>query len=144
MKRVGNNWYIHVDYLHDMDLPVDSLEDAMCLARADDCTYVKYNTRTRAYTFVWCEGWETLPEPVVRCALTVLDCSVSVREYNGDNAPIIHGKHLFVGKDYRGFDWEEAKARWDSYQGQPWLDKRRMGYLKWWQENAIPILDENT
>jgi hypothetical protein len=61
------------------------------------------------------------------------DGSVRVVPFSARNPQVIHGKHLFVGADYIGFDVEEAKRRWDSYQGRPWLDKSRMGHLGWWR-----------
>jgi hypothetical protein len=51
------------------------------------------------------------------------------------NPFIIHGKHLFVAPDYKGFNWAAAKARFEHYQGLG-LDKSRMGRLKWWQDNS--------
>ena len=102
--------------------------------------YVKWNRETGVFTFVWCRDWDGENEPVVVRMVRVDPVkphseTVSVSK---TNPPIIHGKHLFVREGYTGFDIEKARRRWDSYQGAEWLDKSRMGFLKWWTENAVP------
>jgi hypothetical protein len=101
--------------------------------------YVKLNTDNNHFTFSWCDDWDGRSEPtVVRQVIVVPGISARELTVSLDNPPIIHGKHLFVKDDYAGFDIRRAKARWDSYQGADWLDKSRMGFLKWWKKNAIP------
>ena len=140
MKKVGAHCYYHRSCID--EIYCDSLIKAIFFC-GDDFDYVKVNLIQESYTFVWCEGWDALPEPIVRRAVRMhfglsLKGKIEERKYNSDNPPIIHGKHLFVRPDYKGFNMQEAKKRWDSYQGKPWLDKKRMGQYKWWQENAIP------
>lgn len=114
--------------------------EAIQEARAHDCTYIKYNKNTQALTFVWCLGWECDLEPVVLKTVTVFpNGRITFRDFSdSSNPPIIHGKHLFVDKAHCTFDYDAAENRWNSYQGQSWIDKKRMGYLHWWQSNAGP------
>jgi len=138
VKRVGSCVYVHSS--NTGCLPADELADALRVAGNVSYTYVKWDTRTGAFTFVRCRGWDTLPEPICEAAVRVHNGRVKPVSMGVDNSLIIHGKHLFVGPDYTGFDVAEARARWESYQGASWLDKRRMGRLAWWRQHALPRL----
>lgn len=145
VKKVGTNIYTHLSYID--CLPKDDFYDAYFAARKrswrENFDYVKYDTKTKDFTFVLCDGWDELPEPVCSMYVRVpMEGEIQVKYYTITNSPIIHGKHLFVGEGYKRFDIEEAKRRWDSYQGKDWLDKKRMGFHKWWQKNAIPRLEK--
>ena len=52
---------------------------------------------------------------------------------------IYHNKWQFVGEDYKGFNIEEAKERTKEWNAIPNLDKKRIGYKKYWME----LLKEN-
>lgn len=132
MKIIGNTVYTHRSNLG--NLP-ESFRKAAETVVDFPWDYVKYNRETGSFTFVRCEGWDILPEPVCLSAIKVdKDGSKKQIVFSKDNPFVIHGKHLFVSPNYTGFDLKEAEARWDSYQNQPWLDKKRMGFRKWWVE----------
>jgi len=140
VKRVNGCVYCHWSDVE--NIPADLLESGRTVLRdhghTTDWNYVKWNEKTNTLTFAWCEGWVDRNEPIVRCQVMIRGDDVSIRSYTGDNPPIIHGKHMMIGPLYRGFSRRKAKQRWESYQGAEWLDKRRMGFLKWWEENAVP------
>jgi hypothetical protein len=146
MKRVGDCLYAHRTVVR-RRIPWAEMLAGMAGAKGYD--YAKVDLEQHAVTFTWCRGWDSLAEPVVERQLMVRTSprpchghggGFTVRELpvSKDNPPIIHGKHLFVGPAYRGFDIQAAKARWESYQGARWVDKTRMGRLQWWREHAIP------
>jgi hypothetical protein len=140
MKRVGRCLYAH--RLATGGLPAPELARAKEKIGDFEYDYVRHDAGSGSFTFVKCEGWDELPEPVCRNGLKVgADGSVRPVPFSTSNPQIIHGKHIFVGADYAGFDVEEAKRRWDSYQGRPWLDKARMGRLEWWRKHVHFIGD---
>ena len=145
MKRVGSCFYVHMSCVGDLKplIPADRYKSILRDSRLPifSYDYVKYDKKTSVYTLVNCFDWELSSEPELKDSVTVYPNEERVYREYFENPPIIHGKHLFYGKDQEAEEWwKKAKARWDSYQGQPWLDKKRMGRLKWWRENALPIL----
>lgn len=146
MKRVGDHLYAHRSLVR-RKLPwVAMLAD---ITEAQDYDYAKVDLDRHTVTFTWCQGWDSLSEPIVRRQLLVRTSPRACHGHCGgftvkelavskENPPIIHGKHLFVKESYGGFDVKAAKARWEGYQGARWLDRTRMGRLRWWQEHAIP------
>jgi hypothetical protein len=142
VKKVGSCLYAH--RLNLGGLPASGLAAAQARIGDFDYDYVRHDTGSGSLTFVKCEGWDSLPEPVCRDGLRVgADGSVRPVPFSARNSQIIHGKHLFVRADYAGFDVDEAKRRWDSYQGRPWLDKARMGRLGWWRGNEWRIATDS-
>jgi len=141
MKRVGSCIYYHwrdtTDYM-----PMFKFEAAQDILHEfgypDDWDYVKWNGKTDNFTFTWCNDWDGENEPVVVRQVMVAGSAANELPVSKDNPPIIHGKHLFVDEDYEGFDLDEARERWESYQGADWLDKSRMGRIDWWREHAYP------
>ena len=141
MKKVGSCIYCH--WTNTVYLSSVAFHDALdILEWSNTWDYVKWDTKTDTFTFTWCDDFNGKNEPVVRRQFRVDGCVGNALPVSKTNPPIIHGKHLFVREDYAGFDVDEARARWNSYQGADWLDKSRMGFLKWWTENAIPRIGE--
>ena len=139
-KIIRKTLYVHRDYVR-KHVPHLCLDRALMAIPGDfPWTYVKWDKGSDVLLFVCCEDWDTAPEPVCGPMIKVWPSLFTETFPKRNNPYIIHGKHLFVEPDYTGFDWEEAKARWESYQGQPWLDKLRMGRKRWWDENAVPNL----
>ena len=145
MKKVGYCVYAHGSAMYEV-CGVELARKAQRIinqAHYPTWDYFKYNKKTGKITFVWCRGWHELHEPVVTQQI-IVDPEEGTRrilKVNSFNPPIIPGKHLFAGTNHPeevGFNIEEAKERWDSYQGTDWLDKSRMGFLKWWREHAYP------
>ena len=146
MKHVGSNIYCHwtdtADHLPMMDFEMacEVVDLDVGFKNPSTWDYVKWNKRDKTFTFTWCDDFDGKNEPVVVRQILVDPAERTFKDLvvSKDNPPIIHGKHLFVRDDYAGFDVDEARRRWNSYQGADWLDKSRMGFLKWWRENAYP------
>lgn len=124
MKKIGGAIYIHrsnVDELsqEQLDLVWDRLAG---LARSEYCyalgTYEIIKITKDAVSFIDCEGWDELREPVVGNAYNVkADYSVKLTKKREKNPQIYHHKWMFVAEDYNGFDVEKEKAwskRWQS------------------------------
>ena len=144
MKRVFNCIYAHKSAAFEAFPEKEYLQAYEIITRYHhpNWDYIKYNTKTRVFTFTWCRGWHELSEPVVARQVQVdVEAGKTKPLVGRKNPPIIHGKHLFAGTRHPegvGFDIEAARKRWESYQGADWLDKSRMGFLNWWNENAVP------
>ena len=138
-KIVRQNLYVHRQYAPGIVSPDTGLYHRVsCVPRDYDWTYVKWDRRTNALTFVQCVDWDAASEPTCGNMLRVPWDGPIVFLAIQSNPFIIHGKHLFVEPGYKGFDYEQARERWESYQGAEWLDKRLMGRRDWWAENALP------
>jgi hypothetical protein len=146
-KIVKGKIYVHRDYTEGV-VPADVIAKALYIIKQgghkDDYTYVRYDPETpRVVMLGWCTGWDTFNEPVISKTITVDTWNrSSLLSPASTNPQIIHGKHLFVNEDtaYEGFDVEEARERFNSYQNADWLDRLRMGRLNWWRDNAIDKL----
>lgn len=122
MKKIGGAIYIHrsnVDSLTQIQLELvwARLEQ---LARTDyPCnTYEVIKIKGDTVSFIECEGWDELREPIVGNAYTVKsDGSVKFTTKRKNNPLIYHHKWMFVADDYDGFDVEKEKEwskRWQS------------------------------
>ena len=154
-KIVGSKVYAHRSCPQDACDGVSRLEFNLAKTRLPDgfpWSYVAWNKKTKSFSFMFCPGWDTEPEPRIAFGIKVQmlkenlwdhfvgPCGAKWLPQNRENPQIIHGKHLFVRPTYRGFDVELARKRWDRYQAWPWLDKRRMGRWQWWRTHAIEKL----
>lgn len=122
MKKIGGAIYIHrsnVDSLDQQQLELvwERLEQ---LAKADyPCnSYEVIKIKGDTVSFIECEGWDELREPIVGNAYNVKpDGSVKLTKKREKNPQIYHHKWMFVAEDYDGFDIEKEKAwseRWQS------------------------------
>lgn len=122
MKKIGGAIYIHrsnVDSLDQQQLELvwERLEQ---LAKTDyPCnSYEVIKIKGDTVSFIECEGWDELREPIVGNAYNVKsDGSVKLTKKREKNPQIYHHKWMFVSNDYDGFDVEKEKAwskRWQS------------------------------
>lgn len=114
MKKIGGAIYIHrsnVDELtqEQLDLVWDRwamLADTDYPCNSFEVIKIKNDT----VSFIECEGWDELREPVVGNAYNVkADGSVKLTKKRKNNPQIYHHKWMFVPEDYEGFDVEESK-----------------------------------
>ena len=122
MKKIGGAIYIHrsnVDSLDQQQLELvwERLEQ---LAKTDyPCnSYEVIKIKGDAVSFIECEGWDELREPIVGNAYNVKsDGSVKLTKKREKNPQIYHHKWMFVSDDYDGFDVEKEKEwskKWQS------------------------------
>lgn len=114
MKKIGGAIYIHrsnVDELtlEQLDLVWDrwkKLADTDYPCNSFEVIKIKNDT----VSFIVCEGWDSLREPIVGNAYNVkADGSVKLTKKREKNPQIYHHKWMFVSEDYEGFDVEESK-----------------------------------
>lgn len=138
MKKIGGAIYIHrsnIDILdqEQLDLVWTRLEQ---LAKSNyPCnSYEIIKIKGDSVTFIECDGWDELREPVVGNAYNVkADGSIRFTKKKEKNPQIYHHKWMFVAEDYKGFDVEESKA-WS----KKWLSivpkghHTKYGYRDYW------------
>lgn len=121
MKKIGGAIYIHrsnVDVLtqEQLELVWERLEQ---LAKTDfPCnSYEVIKIKGDTVSFIECEGWDELREPIVGNAYNVKpDGSVKLTKKREKNPQIYHHKWKFVAEDYTGFDVEKEKAWSEKWQ----------------------------
>jgi len=132
-KKIGNITYAHWKYAEQV-LPPDVMW-AVKAAELSQATYIKHDRKTGNVTLGFCPRWDQEDEPVIAKTLSFTQTTPDghYRHYDLSNPLIIHGKSLFVGSDYRGFDVSKARARFQKQQEvlTPY-DKSRIGRLKYW------------
>jgi hypothetical protein len=140
-KEMGSDIYLHKNYEH--TLPHDEFMFAKGKLPPDyDYTGVKYNPKTRTFSFIKSKDFDVNPEPSVHGGITVKADGTAKAFPNA--GWIWHHKWMWVADDYKGFDVEENKKRslkWSSLQG---VDKSRIGQRKFWDEKVLPLMKENT
>lgn len=153
-KSIGGNIYVHREYEHLLPqgpfAPMESFAVAKALIPkrlgGRPYTLVKYNTKTRAYTFIWLEDFDTADEPTMKIAIL---CLPNPQKYVGywtrtiwppKDPWVYHHKWLMVKDDYAGFDVEESKARSRAWLGLKNIDKSRIGKKSYWEKEVIPLI----
>ena len=114
MKKIGGAIYTHrsnIDALNQeqFDLVWKRLEQ---LAKTNfPCnSYEVIKIKGDTVSFIECEGWDELREPIVGDAYNVKpDGSVKLTPRRKNNYQIYHHKWMFVTDDYQGFDVEKEK-----------------------------------
>ena len=122
MKKIGGAIYVHKSNmeslsLEEMNLVSTRLEQIL----ATEYRLVNFEIIKIAgdsVSFIECEGWNTLREPIVGDAYNVkADGSIKVTKKRENNPQIYHHKWMFVADDYDGFDVEKEKEwskKWQS------------------------------
>ena len=122
MKKIGGAIYVHKSNmeslsLEEMNLVSTRLEQIL----ATEYRLVNFEIIKIAgdsVSFIECEGWNTLREPIVGDAYNVkADGSIKVTKKRKNNPQIYHHKWMFVSEDYTGFDIEKEKEwskKWQS------------------------------
>lgn len=152
-KSIGNDFYIHRDYIDQSSIPKDIYENGVSLIGEEFpdfvFTIVKYNKSNNNISFLYSPDWDDSPEPSIKDSVLVKSNS-EVRYMSPKKDPqIYHQKWKFVGDDYRGFDVEESKDRTKKYQeairefslesGQSIKDiVSRIGTKSYWDKYIAP------
>lgn len=122
VKKIGGAIYVHKSNmeslsLEEMNLVSTRLEQIL----ATEHRLVNFEIIKIAgdsVSFIECEGWNTLREPIVGDAYNVkADGSIKVTKKRENNPQIYHHKWMFVADDYDGFDVEKEKEwskKWQS------------------------------
>lgn len=150
-KRMGNDLYVHRDYVSQSEIPNDLHEKAFKILKQHypdfNHTIVKYNKNTNNISFLTTSDWDSASEPLV-------DHSIQVKADGAISKPrivnqIYHKKHEFVGPDYTGFDIEKSKQREKAYTKtiQKLADSNgvssryyssRIGSPDFWNKEVVP------
>ena len=141
-KFIGGDLYVHKSA---MDvLPQTEMKKAESKLPADfNYEVVKYNSKTKAFSFIASPDWDTNPEPVVGDAYKVsAEGNVSVTKQKAD-PQIYHHKWNFVRDDYAGFDVAESIQRSIDWFGsvKPKVNMFKIGTQSYWQNEALPNLE---
>lgn len=135
-KRIGNAVYAHKNYA-DSVIPKSVLKIAVDKLKEEYphfiWDYIKFNKANGSITFSKVDDFDGKDEPEVIEQIKVTGDIVKKLPQH-KNRFVIHGKHLMVDTDYKGFNYERLKKRFMSYQH---LDKKRMGKINWWKENYL-------
>ena len=139
-KEIGGCIYVHRTYEH--LLPKSDLEAAQAaLPSKFSYQVVKYNLRSRNFSFVNSPDFDTAPEPTVGESRLVRGDGTSRRRAPQSDPEIYHHKWLFVADDYTGFDVEAGKERSRSWINLPGIDRRRIGRKSYWEKHVLPRLE---
>ena len=98
---------------------------------------IKFDTDTENVTFIECEEFEKIHEPLVgRQYLTKKNGEKKIMPSKGQ---IYHKKYMFVAENYTGFDIESEKKRAEKYdellkKNEDKKIKNKIGYRKKWIE----------
>ena len=156
-KKIHGNIYVHKRYVGRMvdkyHLFSDEFVDLFCLAAElshiewEEYTILKWNEREQRISFIYCPFFDASCEPHIESYVTVnlRNRRVSRRRYvAGKNRPIYHHKWLMVEDNYPGFLVSREKMRSINIEKVlkmfPWIDKKMIGYLDYWQKEVVPKL----
>lgn len=143
-KKMGNDLYVHRDYVDSTSIPQDEYKMAVSkLPNGYEYTAVKYNSKDNSFSFIQSPDFDTADEPTVGVSLKV-SSDGNVKRTNPPSDPWIwHNKWMWVGDDYTGFDVEKAKERskkWKDYIGVNRDVSSRIGKKSYWDRNIVPHL----
>lgn len=149
MKKVGTAMYVHKTNISEL---LNKLEDSekkrvqtIINNFNKDYDVVKYDKGK--LSLIESPNWDTCNEPDVGnsyCFQKEAQDSLSFKIIKS-SGKIYHSKWVFVDKDYKGFDIEEAKTRTETWNAIPDIKshKSRIGNKTYWikllQKNNIPL-----
>lgn len=140
-KVIGGAVYVHKQY--ESQFPQEDLVNAKAKMPKDfEYHIVKYNPKTKAFSFIKSSDFDTIDEPSVEGGVTVKADETPPKVF-GNAGWIYHHKWMWVGDDYKGFNVEESKQRSLDWTSLPNIDKARIGQRKFWNANVIPLLKES-
>jgi hypothetical protein len=150
-KEIGGAVYIHREY--ESVLPAEALQRAKEVVPAvlggDPYTLIKYDKKTGALTFIWCQDFDTVDEPTMGIAVL---CTPDETKYGGYRLKVMfppkdpwiyHHKWLMVRDDYAGFNVLSSKQRTDQIERLKktrGLDSARIGKLSYWNSEVVSLL----
>ena len=142
-KVMGNELYVHKDYAEKHpNIPSDELKKAKeKLPKDFDYTAVKYNKKSRDFSFIHSHDFDSAHEPTVGKSIKV-HSSGEIKVTNPPKDPLIwHHKWQWVGDDYKGFDVNSSKERskqWKSVVGVDKSVSSRIGRKSYWDNEIVP------
>jgi len=144
-KKIGDSVYIHKDYeylltnegIKEYKAHLNKLFDGF------EYTIIKYNIRTKAFSFIKCSEFDTEEEPVVGESMLVREDGSTRFIKQAKDPWIYHHKWLMVAPEYKGFDMKESVDRSLWWMDIPNLDKARIGKLSYWTENVTSKVSNN-
>ncbi len=145
-KFIGGNVYIHRQY--EQLLPSEYWGARSIIPDDFQYTIIKFNLKTRAFTFIESPDFDTAHEPTVGDMIVMTPDNSWASGYrskfithNNHDPLIYHHKWLFVHDDYTGFNVEVSKARsvlWTSLHD---VDKSRIGRRSYWRQFVLTRLN---
>jgi hypothetical protein len=124
-KEIGGCVYAH--RLYERQFP-DIRRAKAKLPKGFKYDVVKYNVKTKMFSFMISEDFDTNPEPSVNGGISV---GFKLKTFK-DAGWIYHHKWMFVADDYKGFDVEASKKRSQKWTRLKGIDKSRIGQRKFW------------
>jgi len=138
-KRVGSKIYVHKKYMKyaGIILDWDIYYQIVTLDRyLPNFNCIRYDRKTNEIALQYSKDFDTSDEPEVTETVFINENGmVRTTKANPDNPQIWHRKELWVGTDYKGFNYQKAAERTTSYVDKlTAYDRPRIGYLKYWNE----------
>ena len=134
-KVIGGNVYVHKQY--ENQFPKDELISAKSKLPEDFVYHVvKYNPKTKSFTFFRVDDFNTNPEPIIDEYVTVKPDSNEVKIVS-DGKHIYHHVWQWVTDDYKYFDVEKSKQRSLKWYSNKDIDKSRIGLTHQWKEVVV-------
>lgn len=142
-KKIHPYIYTHISAISDAGIPMDEWVEADSLLPVNfEYSVVRYNTKTGDFQFTESYDWDTADEPIVGDQITIkANGDITERVHNPDNPQIYHHKWMFVNDSYEGFDVAESMERSEEWEALG-VDKRRIGYKRYWEGQVLPLLEE--
>lgn len=142
-KVIGGEVYAHKQY--EEQFPQDELKTAKAVL-PKDFTYdaVKYNPKTKVFSFIKSNDFDEKHEPSVHGGITVKPDG-TYKPFK-DTGWIWHHKWMWVGDDYKGFDVERSKQRskeWTDVVNKKGISKSKIGQRKFWDAEVEPHLEKD-
>ena len=152
-KKVGSAIYVHRDYIQEMiydhGLIDHALYEKACfkgLIAYRNWDILKWDKNKGTFSFIYCPMFDEHNEPEVLHVKTVnlLTRKITNRSFeDSKNPPIYHHKWLMVGEDHNKFNLSSAKKRSERIEEvikQHRIDKKKIGFKKYWEEVVLPLL----
>lgn len=138
-KYIGGSIYIH--RMYEDVLPQKELAFAKKQIGDWDYQIVKYNEKSKKFSFIKSSDFNTSEEPTVENYVIVYPDGKTVYKKTSGNQ-IYHHKWLFVKDNYPGFNVEQEKDRSRVWLSFPDIDFSRIGNRKYWEDNFEARLKE--
>jgi hypothetical protein len=156
-KVVGNNWYVHKDYVWKLPPGIPEQYGEILLQLSKHMMYSLMPLKKSDYdvvklcvdhgcvicvSFLKVYGWDELDEPILQRSIIVYPgFQVKVIDYINRDPPVYHHKWTMVLPDYKGFDYKKSQARSHEWASNPVVAammkkdphfKSRIGYKSYW------------
>jgi len=141
MKRIGNCIYCHKSNIDNLDKEsLNMINEALKIINKTlkGFEVIKICKKENYVTLVKSSDWNSSREPMVEDAykISLNDGTIKLSKKK-KNVQIYHHKWQFVDKNYKGFNYEEAKKwseKWEATLPKTKEIKSRIGYKSYWIE----------